>query len=191
MTTAIRKSRGEARTRMLRETNGVPDSYLTTGAAGAYLGVSHAAVWLAYQEGRLQGEKFGKLACFTREQLDAYDARRRAKGMLRPALTHTSLMQQAEAPEVVQELPQDGQAQAQDAHAAQEQSVPCSVVQTRYSWSDVQAMALVGKMKKLALSGGGLLYLAYDVDLFTLSERERALLFALIDAIQQFEAEQA
>jgi hypothetical protein len=91
---------------------------------------------------------------------------------------------------MAQELPQDGQAQEQAVPPAQEQAVPRSEVQTRYSWSDVQAMALVGKTKKIALSGGGLLYLCYDADLFTLTEQERSLLFALIDAIKQFEGEQ-
>jgi hypothetical protein len=51
-------------------------------------------------------------------------------------------------------------------------------------------MAHGGKTKKIALSEGGMIYLCYDADLFALSERERALLFALIDAIKRFEGEQ-
>lgn len=103
---AIRKSRGEARARLLREMNGVPAGYLTTGGAAAYLGVTHAAVWLAYQKGRLAGEKFGNLACFTQAALDAYAACRRKRGITRPVCAAGGRAAQIEADVSVQQMPE-------------------------------------------------------------------------------------
>jgi excisionase family DNA binding protein len=90
MTTLTQRERHHdlsvAQTRSLRERNGVPEGYFTTGGAATYLECRMDAIWTAIKTGKLTGERFGRLTCFTKEELDAFDARRRGTPVLDTAV---------------------------------------------------------------------------------------------------------
>lgn len=71
------RSISDSRKKMLREMNGVPDGWITTGGAMEYLNLSKYVIKHATINGQLPYQKFGELYCYTKEALDAFDAQRR------------------------------------------------------------------------------------------------------------------
>lgn len=177
----------DARKKVIRELNGVPEGWFTSGGAAEYLNVNDHVVYRLMRSGQLQGQKFGELTCFTKEMLDEYDARRR-----KLSIVQSEPDTPPSEPEAVPETPEEStpeQEQEPETEHRPWYAEPLPEAPSHLKWSEVQTLATVGKTKKVVLSSG-LIYLCYDVDLFAASEAERTLLFALIDAIKAYESNQ-
>lgn len=167
-----RENLSKSRIKLLRENNGIPDGWLTTGDAAAYLHISQSRIWYAYNKGQLEGKLFGRLVCFTMEMLDTYKAQRH------PLETETDTSE-----EVVRQAPVLEPAWFAPPMAEDEYAPPRLLVRAPEQALPASASAA----KRLDLSGGGSISLSYDIDLFAATEQERTLLFTLIDAMKQFE----
>ncbi len=189
MQQARNRALSEAQTQSLRLVNGVPDGWMTTGGAAKYLNLEMDDIWTAIKAGKLTGQKFGRLHCFTKEMLDEYDARRRNLSIV-SSEPDTPPCEQETVPEPPEEATPEQEPEPTKETPRPWYAEPLPEAPSRLKWSEIQTLATVGKTKKVELSSG-LIYLCYDVDLFAASEAERTLLFALIDAIKAYESNQA